>query len=61
MAHGERSRRLANNCGRDYWSRRGGNTGCNEYPTNGHTDPKSHKRLTRRMERRKQRQERHDA
>ena len=22
MAHGERARRLANNCGRDYWSRR---------------------------------------
>lgn len=56
MAHGERASRLANNSTRDYWKRREGNNGCNGYPTDGHHDPKSHKRLTRRAERRKWRQ-----
>ncbi len=60
MAHGERAKRLADNSGRDYWQRRHGNNGCNGRPTDGHSDPKSHKRMTRRAERRKAKQESND-
>lgn len=61
MSHGERSARFTNNSTREYWSRRLGNEIQPSRPTDGHRDPKSVKRMTRRAERRKARQERRDA
>ena len=53
MAHGERANNLSNWRGRDYWSRRYGNDSCTaSYRAQAHRDPQSHKRITRRVERR---------
>ena len=60
--HGDRAKRKANKGNRDYWSRRYGNDSqCNSMPCSGHHVPRSAKRITSRAERRKSRQENHDA
>lgn len=58
MAHGERANRLSTNGNKEYWKRRPFSMA--SYPTDGHADAKSIKRMTARVERRKAKQQTKD-